>query len=156
MVKNALAALSIIMATVSLAYAQTTDLKACTEQERGNQTLSEKLGQTNGVICPPDIDKGMKAPTPDAGKTPVIPPPGSPGGNPNVQPIIKLPTYGCVREGSGKIIETGALRATALLVRNLPSLRCMCRFHLATILAPATGCAERCVSLSATRFRRTG
>lgn len=86
MVKNALAALSIIMATVSLAYAQTTDLKACTEQERGNQTLSEKLGQTNGVICPPDIDKGMKAPTPDAGKTPVIPPPGSPGGNPNVQP----------------------------------------------------------------------
>jgi hypothetical protein len=59
-------------ATVSLAYAQTTDSKACTEQERGNQTLSEKLGQTNGVICPPDIDKGMKAPTPDAGKTPVI------------------------------------------------------------------------------------
>ena len=56
------------------------------EQERSNQTLGEKLGQTNGVICPPDIDKGMKAPTPYAGKTPVIPPPDSPGGNPNVQP----------------------------------------------------------------------
>ena len=91
MVKNALAALSIIMATVSLAYAQTTDLKACTEQERGNQTLSEKLGQTNGVICPPDIDKGMKAPTPDAGKTPVIPPPGSPGGNRSNRP--PMPGY---------------------------------------------------------------
>ena len=67
-------------------YAQTTNSKACTEQERSNQTLSEKLGQTNGVICPPDIDAGMKAPTPEGGKTPVIPPPGSLGGNPNVQP----------------------------------------------------------------------
>jgi hypothetical protein len=28
----------------------------------------------------------MRAPTPDTGNTPVIPPPGSPGGNPNVQP----------------------------------------------------------------------
>jgi hypothetical protein len=28
----------------------------------------------------------MKAPTPDAGKTPVIPPPGGPGGDPKVQP----------------------------------------------------------------------
>jgi hypothetical protein len=28
----------------------------------------------------------MQAPTPEAGKTPVIPPPGSPGGNPSVQP----------------------------------------------------------------------
>ena len=85
MVKNALVALSILMATISLAWAQATNSKACTEQERSNQTLGEKLGQTNGVICPPDIDKGMKAPTPDAGKTPVIPPPDSPGGNPNVQ-----------------------------------------------------------------------
>ena len=74
-----------IFQTVSSAWAQKTDLKACTEQERSNQTLSERLDQTNGVICPPDIDPGMKAPTPDAGKTPVIPPPGSPGGNPNVQ-----------------------------------------------------------------------
>jgi hypothetical protein len=85
-IKNALAAVSIVLGTVSTAWAQTADSKACTEQERGNQTLSERLDQTNGVICPPDIDPGMKAPTPDAGKTPVIPPPGSPGGNPNVQP----------------------------------------------------------------------
>ena len=84
-IKNVLAVASIVLATVSSAWAQTIDSKACTE-ERGNQTLSEKLGQTHGVICPPDIDRGMKAPTPDAGKTPVIPPPGSPGGNPNVQP----------------------------------------------------------------------
>ena len=83
-IKNVLAVVSIGLATISSAWTQTIDLKACTEQERNNQTLSEKLGQTHGVICPPDIE--MKAPTPDAGKTPVIPPPGSPGGNPNVQP----------------------------------------------------------------------
>jgi hypothetical protein len=77
-IEKALAALLITMGTVSSAWAQKTDSKACTEQERSNQTLSERLDQTNGVICPPDIDPGMK--------TPVIPPPGSPGGNPNVQP----------------------------------------------------------------------
>jgi hypothetical protein len=80
------AAIAIVLAAGSPGLAQTSDSKACTEQERSNQTLSEKLGQTNGVICPPDIDAGMKAPTPEGGKTPVIPPPGSPGGNPNVQP----------------------------------------------------------------------
>jgi hypothetical protein len=84
--QKCLAVVSIGLATISSAWPQTIDSKACTEQERSNQTLSEKLGQTHGVICPPDIDRGMKAPTPDAGKTPVIPPPGSPGGNPNVQP----------------------------------------------------------------------
>ena len=82
-IKNVLAVVSIGLATMSSPWAQPINSKACSEQERSNQTLSEKLGQTHGVICPPDIDRGMKAPTPDAGKTPVIPPPGSPGGNPN-------------------------------------------------------------------------
>jgi hypothetical protein len=62
-IEKAFAALLITMGTVSSAWAQKTDSKACTEQERGNQTLSERLDQTNGVICPPDIDPGMKAPT---------------------------------------------------------------------------------------------
>ena len=62
------------------------DDKACSQQERTNETLSEKLDQTAGVICPPDIDPAIKVPTPNAGKTPVIPPPGSPGGDQNVQP----------------------------------------------------------------------
>jgi hypothetical protein len=62
------------------------DDKACSQQELANKTLSEKLDQTAGVICPPDIDPAIKAPTPNAGKTPVIPPPGSPGGDPSVQP----------------------------------------------------------------------
>ena len=52
----------------------------------GSGDLSNQLSQSGGVICPPDVDQGMKAPTPNTGKMPVIPPPGSPGGNPNVQP----------------------------------------------------------------------
>jgi hypothetical protein len=52
---------------------------------QGN-SASEKLSRSEGVICPPDVDPEIKAPTPDAGKTPVIPPPGSPGGDPNVRP----------------------------------------------------------------------
>jgi hypothetical protein len=54
--------------------------------EQTNQSLSERLEQTDGVICPPDIDPDIKAPTPQAGRTPVIPPPGSPGGDPTVRP----------------------------------------------------------------------
>ena len=63
------------------------DNKACSHQPQPNETLSEKLDQTGGVICPPaNIDPAIKAPTPNAGKTPVIPPPGSPGGDQSVQP----------------------------------------------------------------------
>jgi hypothetical protein len=49
--------------------------------------LSDKLAQSDGVLCPPPgVDPEMRAPTPDAGTTPVIPPPGSPGGDPSVRP----------------------------------------------------------------------
>jgi hypothetical protein len=48
--------------------------------------LSERLAQSDGVLCPPNVDPGIKAPTPDTGRMPVIPPPGSPGGDPDVQP----------------------------------------------------------------------
>jgi hypothetical protein len=77
----------------------TRDRKACPEGQGarsgsnapqsaspGAQTLSDKLAQTDGVICPPDIDPDIKAPTPQAGPMPVIPPPGSPGGDPTVRP----------------------------------------------------------------------
>jgi hypothetical protein len=42
-----------------------------------------------GVVRPPrDVDPGMQAPVPvpDPGTTRVIPPPGTPGGDPRVQP----------------------------------------------------------------------
>jgi len=52
----------------------------------GGENLSDKLARTDGVICPENVDPSIKAPTPDAGKMPVIPPPGSPGGDPTVRP----------------------------------------------------------------------
>jgi hypothetical protein len=52
----------------------------------GSGNLSDKLAQSDGVLCPPNVDPDIKAPTPDAGKMPVIPPPGSPGGDPSVHP----------------------------------------------------------------------
>ena len=50
--------------------------------------LGQKLAQSNGVICPPDaVDPAIHAPTPNEGKMPVIPPPGTPGSsNQSVQP----------------------------------------------------------------------
>jgi len=50
---------------------------------------SDKLNQSDGVIKPGDnVDPKMQVNPPDPGptSTPVIPPPGSPGGNPNVVP----------------------------------------------------------------------
>ena len=81
------------------ALAQATDPKACAPGERmvqgadgpkapttTGENLSDKLARTDGVICPPNVDPGIKLPTPDAGRTPVIPPPGSPGGDQTVRP----------------------------------------------------------------------
>jgi hypothetical protein len=74
------------------------DPKACTDEQRlrldaerrprdpSNQDPGEKLAQTEGVLCPPNVDPQIKLPAPDTGKMPVVPPPGSPGGDPNVRP----------------------------------------------------------------------
>jgi hypothetical protein len=76
------------------------DPKACSADERLRvgpggapeprdpkpETPSEKLARTEGILCPPNVDPDIKAPTPDVGITPVIPPPGSPGGDPTVRP----------------------------------------------------------------------
>jgi hypothetical protein len=51
------------------------------------EPLSDKLAKSDGVLCPPaGVDPAMRAPTPDVGNTPVIPPPGSPGGDPTIRP----------------------------------------------------------------------
>jgi len=53
----------------------------------GGSSLGDKLAQSDGVLCPPPgIDSQMHAPTPQGGPMPVIPPPGGPGGDPNVRP----------------------------------------------------------------------
>ncbi|ODA66453.1 hypothetical protein A7A08_02576 [Methyloligella halotolerans] len=54
-----------------------------------NKPLSEQLEEDEGVIDPPsvgDSEIDVPAPDPDPGTTVVIPPPGSPGGDPTVQP----------------------------------------------------------------------
>jgi len=58
---------------------------------RSNETtgsaLSDRLSQSKGVICPPaGVDPGITAPPIGGGRMPVIPPPGTPGGDPNIQP----------------------------------------------------------------------
>ena len=72
----------------------------CTPQDRPNRSadgtttgqsrepLGDKLAKSDGVLCPPSgVDPEMHAPAPQTGgNTPVIPPPGSPGGDPTVRP----------------------------------------------------------------------
>ena len=54
---------------------------------QSTEPLGDKLARSDGVLCPPaGVDPEMRAPTPDGGNTPVIPPPGSPGGDPRVRP----------------------------------------------------------------------
>jgi hypothetical protein len=51
------------------------------------ESLGDKLARSDGVLCPPaGVDPEMHARPPDGGKTPVIPPPGSPGGDPSIRP----------------------------------------------------------------------
>jgi len=52
-------------------------------------SLSHRLNRSGGVIHPPaNIDPGLTQPAPDIGphSMPVIPPPGTPGGNPDIKP----------------------------------------------------------------------
>jgi len=74
------------------------DQSACPPDSRGgaprsNETtgsgrsLSDRLAESKGVICPPaGVDPGIAAPPVGGGRMPVIPPPGTPGGDPSIQP----------------------------------------------------------------------
>ena len=54
---------------------------------RSSEPLSDKLAQSKGIICPPaGVDREMQVAPPSGGQLKVIPPPGAPGGDPNVQP----------------------------------------------------------------------
>ncbi|WP_398480046.1 hypothetical protein [Tardiphaga sp.] len=56
---------------------------------KSSENLGDKLAKSDGVLCPPsNIDPAMRSPAPksDNSTTPVIPPPGSPGGDPSVRP----------------------------------------------------------------------
>lgn len=51
-------------------------------------TLSGELSRSDGVIAPPHTGDAAVVPPPNQGisRTPVIPAPGTPGGNPAIQP----------------------------------------------------------------------
>ena len=53
-----------------------------------DRDLSRTLSRQKGTIAPPNVDPGMMVKPPRNGSTttPVIPPPGSPGGNRSVVP----------------------------------------------------------------------
>ena len=70
-------AMAFTAAGVGLAQAQAPDPKGRTPQERANKALSQDAKNNAGVICPPDIDPAMKAPTPKTGDPSVIPPAGT-------------------------------------------------------------------------------
>lgn len=54
---------------------------------QANEPLGDRLAKSDGVLCPPPgVDPEMHAPTPNTGTMPVIPPPGGPGGDPNIRP----------------------------------------------------------------------
>ena len=51
------------------------------------ESLGDKLARSDGVLCPPSgVDPEIRAPTPETGDKAVVPPPGSPGGDPKVRP----------------------------------------------------------------------
>jgi hypothetical protein len=53
-----------------------------------DQNLSDRLDRSGGVIHPPgNVDPDIRVPPPATGdKMPVVPVPGSPGGDPSVKP----------------------------------------------------------------------
>ncbi|QQN63290.1 hypothetical protein JIR23_27810 [Bradyrhizobium diazoefficiens] len=55
---------------------------------QSREPLGDKLAKSDGVLCPPaGIDPEMHAPAPSTGDSmPVVPPPGSPGGDPTIKP----------------------------------------------------------------------
>jgi hypothetical protein len=96
----ALAALAVLLLLAGPAYAQANaptlqkpdaDAKNTSPtMPSTGETLSEKLDKSGGVIKPPaGVDPGIHMPAKDSSvgsSMPVIPPPGTPGGNQSVQP----------------------------------------------------------------------
>ena len=60
---------------------------ATTGSGQPGSNLSDKLAQSNGVLCPPATsDHGMQVAPPQGGALKVLPPPGSPGGDQKTVP----------------------------------------------------------------------
>ena len=99
-IKSSLLIVILAIAAPGMASAQGTSADNCTPTQTNPQQgtltpngtknvepLSDKLAKSDGVLCPPSgVDTEMHVPTPNAGTTPVLPPPGSPGGDQTVRP----------------------------------------------------------------------
>ena len=79
LINLAAAALVSVLPTVALAAADDASPTATPSATPDN--LSKKLGQTNGVIHPKDVDPNMDKTAPRTGDQNVIPPPASGGGD---------------------------------------------------------------------------
>jgi hypothetical protein len=86
---------ALVLATAAGAFAQSRPPGPGADQRapksfdaQPGQSLSERLDQSGGVIHPPsDVDSGIHAAPPATGdKMPIVPAPGSPGGDPTVKP----------------------------------------------------------------------
>lgn len=89
----ALAGSPITPDAVEKAVPQGQDPPGADEQDQApsakGENLSEQLDRNKGVITPPptgDAEIYTDAPNPNPGTTPVIPPPGTPGGDQSIQP----------------------------------------------------------------------
>jgi hypothetical protein len=74
---------------LSLVYGSAPSAAQGTKAPAPGDNPSDKLGKSGGVISPGgNVDPNMQVAPPDPGptSTAVIPPPGSPGGNPKVAP----------------------------------------------------------------------
>jgi hypothetical protein len=99
-----MAGAGVVFATATFGFAQSQDLappaRAPLEapecqrgalptpgETTGSALLGDRLSQSKGIICPPaGVDPGIAAPLTGGGRTPVIPPPGTPGGDPSIVP----------------------------------------------------------------------
>ena len=82
-------AVVLTLAAASAASGQSSQFDAeSTQPQQRNQNLSERLDRSGGVIHPPDsVDPEMRvAPPPTGDKMPVVPAPGSSGGDPTIKP----------------------------------------------------------------------
>jgi hypothetical protein len=86
---------ALVLATAAGAFAQSRPPGPGADQRapksfdaQPGQSLSERLDQSGGVIHPPsDVDSGIHVAPPATGdKMPIVPAPGSPGGDPTVKP----------------------------------------------------------------------
>jgi hypothetical protein len=72
----------------------------------GSRTLSEQLAESKGVICPPaGVDPGITAPPVGGGRMPVIPPPETLGGDPDIQPKLSPRTQERVQWNCSTLTE---------------------------------------------------